>query len=165
VTGRRAAPSAPARPDPTHRADLADRADRADRSDTATDGPQDDGSAVAEFAMVVGLLMLLFLALLSVALWAFSRTILTSAAAEAARYAANADVPDAAATARAADVLGGGPVGATRADLRCRTTSGPLVVEVTCTMPSPGLVSLLDGILPDVTATGHAAREDPAGLR
>lgn len=113
--------------------------------------------------MVLVLLLMLFLALISVALWAYTRTVLTSAAAQAARYAANADIvdPNAAAARRVADILGGGPLGSTRSTLRCTTDAGGLLVTVTCTMDSPGIVPLLGGIMPDITGVGHAAREIP----
>ncbi|MBM9467293.1 hypothetical protein JL106_08375 [Nakamurella sp. YIM 132084] len=109
--------------------------------------------------MVLVLLVMLFLALVSVALWGYSRTVLTSAAADAARWAANADVPDEAATRRAGELLGDGVIGSTRPGLVCSTAAAGLVVAVTCTMPAPGVVTLLDGVLPDITVTGHAARE------
>ncbi|GAA1998996.1 pilus assembly protein [Nakamurella flavida] len=125
---------------------------------------------MAEFAMVLVMLLLIFLALLSFGLWAYARTVLTSAAADAARYAANADVPDRAATARAHDILGDGPVGGTREELVCSTSADGLLVAVTCTMPAPGIVGLLDGVFPDISATGHSADEGaldpgPAGRR
>lgn len=113
--------------------------------------------------MVLVMLLLIFLALLSFGLWAYSRTILTSAAADAARFAANADVPDRAATARAYEILGDGPVGGTRGQLVCSTSAQGLLVEVTCTMPAPGIVGLLDGVFPDITVTGHSAAEGEAG--
>lgn len=113
--------------------------------------------------MVLVLLLMLFLALISVALWAYTRTVLTSAAAQAARYAANADIadPNAAAAGRVADILGGGPLGSTRSTLRCVTDAGGLLISVTCTMDAPGIVPLLSGIMPNITAVGHAAREIP----
>ena len=58
-----------------------------DRS-TGTRPDATGGSSVAEFALVLVLLLMLFLGLVSVGLWAYARTILTSAAADAARAAA-----------------------------------------------------------------------------
>ena len=52
--------------------------------------------------MVLVLLLLLFLALLSIGFWAYSRTLLTSAAADTARYIANADIDPGAAPGRVA---------------------------------------------------------------
>ncbi len=111
--------------------------------------------------MVLVMLMLLFLALISVGLWMYCRTILTSAAADAARYVANADVPPAGAAAKVAEILGDGVVGSTSQTLRCNNSSQGLLVGVSCTMKAPGVVALLDGLLPDITGTGHSAREAP----
>ena len=111
--------------------------------------------------MVIVLLMMLFLALLSVGLWVYAHTVLTSAAAQAARYAANADVPDEAASDRARDILSGGLTGSAAPTVRCTAQLDGDLVGVRCTMASPGLIPLLNGILPDVTATGHAAAERP----
>jgi len=111
--------------------------------------------------MVVVLLMLLFLGLVTVGLWAYSRTLLTSAAAQAARYAANADVPDAAASDRAAQIMAGTLAGATADSVRCTSSAGQLMIQVHCTMRSPGIIGLLDGVLPDISVTGHTLREHP----
>lgn len=130
-------------------------------ADSAGSGRVDEGSAVAEFAMVLVLLLMLFLALVSLALWIYARTLLTAAAAQAARYAANADVPDAAASVRAAEIMRGSIAGQTAASVHCEAiTDGPLV-GVTCTMEAPGIIPLLSGVLPDITVTGHAAAENP----
>lgn len=110
--------------------------------------------------MVAVLLLMLFLALVSLALWLYSRTVLGAAAAQAARYVANADVPAEQAAAKVAEILGTGVAGSTSSGLRCAVdgdTAG--MVGVSCTMPAPGIVSLLDGVLPDVSAAGHAAEE------
>ncbi|GGM07746.1 TadE/TadG family type IV pilus assembly protein [Nakamurella endophytica] len=115
---------------------------------------------MAEFAMVSVLLLLLFLALVTVGLWAYARTLLTSAAAQAARYAANADVPDAVAADRARALLSGSVAGGTAGTVRCSWSADGLLVEVTCTMRAPGPVALLDGVLPDITVTGHSLREE-----
>jgi len=114
---------------------------------------------VAEFAMVVVLLLILFLGLVSVVLWAYSRTLLTSAAATAARYAANADIPDDAAAARVSEQLDGTVAASALDSLQCKATAEGLLVGVTCTMESPGIIGLLDGLLPSITVTGHAAAE------
>jgi len=111
--------------------------------------------------MVLVMLMLLFLALISVGLWMYCRTILTSAAADAARYVANADVPPGAAAAKVAQILGDGVVGSTSQTLRCNNSSQGLLVGVSCRMKAPGVVALLDGLLPDISGTGHSAREVP----
>lgn len=109
--------------------------------------------------MVVVLLMMLFLALVSVGLWLYSRTVLTAAAADAARYVANADIPAAAATDRVRELLGDGVVGSTGGRLRCTPEADAQLVGVRCTVPAPGIISLLDGVLPDITVTGHSVKE------
>ncbi len=105
------------------------------------------------------MLLILFLALLSIGLWGYTRTVLTSAAADAAREAANYDVPSAVTTAHVAGELGDGLTGATRSSLTCTSTADGLLVTVTCTMPAPGVVGLLDGVMPDIEVTGHSAKE------
>ena len=109
--------------------------------------------------MVTVLLMFLFLAVLSVGLWAYTRVLLTSAASQAARYVANANVPDEMAAAKAAHYLGGGLSGSTRQTLVCRQSSDGLLVAVNCTMTTPGLFGFLDGMLPDIEVTGHSVKE------
>jgi Flp pilus assembly protein TadG len=114
---------------------------------------------VAEFAMVLVLLLMLFLALVSVGLWAYTRTLLTSAAADAARNAANFDAPSAVTTAHVATQLGGGLSGSTRSTLSCTSGVVGLLVTVNCTMEAPGIVGLLDGVMPTIEVTGHSAKE------
>lgn len=109
--------------------------------------------------MVLVLLLMLFLALVSVGFWAYSRTLLTSASADAARYIANADIPGTAAAARVADLLRGSIAASTSDSLLCRSSTDGQLVEVTCTMRTPGIISLLDGVMPDITVTGHSVKE------
>lgn len=109
--------------------------------------------------MVLVLLLMLFLALLTVGFWAYSRTLLTSASADAARYIANADIPDQAAAARVAQLLDGSIAASTSTSLHCTSTTDGLLVQVTCTMRTPGFISLLDGVLPDLAVTGHSIKE------
>ena len=105
------------------------------------------------------LLLLLFLALLSIGLWAYARTVLTSAAADAARSAGNYDVSSSVTTAQVADQLGDGVVGGTRSSLQCSSDTDGLLVTVNCTMDAPGIVGLLNGVLPAIEVTGHSAKE------
>lgn len=114
---------------------------------------------MAEFALVLVLLLMLFLALVSVGLWAYTRTLLTSAAADAARIAANYDSPSAAATAQVAELLGDGVTGATSSTLSCSSGVTGLRVTVNCTMEAPGIISLLNGVMPTLEVTGHSAKE------
>ncbi|MEP6562259.1 MAG: TadE/TadG family type IV pilus assembly protein [Nakamurella sp.] len=119
----------------------------------------DRGSAVAEFALVLVLLLMLFLALVSVGLWAYTRTLLTSAAADAAREAANYDASSTITTGQVAEMLGDGLSGATRSTLQCTSGVQGLLVTVNCTMEAPGIVGLLDGVMPTIEVTGHSAKE------
>ncbi len=111
--------------------------------------------------MVLVLLLMLFLALVSFGFWAYTRTLLTSAAADTARYLANADIADtpAAVADRVATLLRGSVAASTSASLACTSTSTGLLVDITCTIRAPGIISLLDGILPDITVTGHSIKE------
>ena len=109
--------------------------------------------------MVLVLLLLLFMGLVSVGFWAYSRTLLTSAAADTARYIANADIEPAAAPGRVAELLQGSIAGGTSNTLTCTSSSDGLLVEVSCRMRTPGIVSLLDGVMPDITVTGHSIKE------
>ncbi len=109
--------------------------------------------------MVLVLLLMLFLALVSVGFWVYSRTLLTSASADAARYIANADIPDTAAVSRVAQLLDGSVADSTSNTLQCNSRTDGLLVEVTCTMRTPGIISLLDGAMPDITVTGHSVKE------
>lgn len=114
--------------------------------------------------MVLVLLMVLFLAIVGVGLWAYSQSLLTSAAGQAARYAAGADVDDpAAASNRAAEIMAH-TIAANVADtVRCETASavGAVMVEVRCRMAAPAVLPLLSGILPQIDVTAHALREVP----
>ncbi len=109
--------------------------------------------------MVLVLLLMLFLGLVSVGFWAYSRTLLTSASADAARYIANADIPENAAASRVAEILNGSIAASTSDTLTCRSGADGLLVEVTCTMRTPGIISLLDGVMPDIAVTGHSVKE------
>ncbi len=122
-------------------------------------GGADRGSAVAEFAMVSVVVMLLFFAVVQGCLWIYTRHLLTSAAAEAARYAGLSEVGLFDVTRRVATQLGDAAVGSTRRTLTCTLTGTATLTEVRCTVAAPGLIGLLDGVLPDVVAVGHAARE------
>jgi len=109
--------------------------------------------------MVVVLLLFLFMALVSIGFWAYSRTLLTSASADAARYIANADIPAEAAAAKVSALLAGNIAGSTQQSLRCVSGTNGLLVQVTCTMRTPGIIGFLDGVMPDITVTGHSVKE------
>lgn len=114
--------------------------------------------------MVTVMLMTLFLALVGVGLWAYSHALLTDAAGQAARYAANADTSDAPSVSqRAADIMVHTLAANAASTVHCQATSlaDDLTVEVHCTMAAPGILQVLSGILPDVDVTAHALREVP----
>lgn len=112
--------------------------------------------------MVVVMLMSLFLAIVGIGLWAYAHSLLTGAAGQAARYAANADVtgPDAA-SVRAAAIMADTFVGSVAATVRCDTLGAADVtmVQVHCTMAAPFAIPLLAEVLPDIDVTAHALRE------
>ncbi len=110
--------------------------------------------------MVISLLVLLFLALLQVCLWAYARTLVTSAAGEAARAAGLAEASAVDPTGWVADRLGNGVGTGMKSTLRCTGGGTQITVEVHCTMEAPGLVALLDGVMPTIDVTGHSTRED-----
>lgn len=106
------------------------------------------------------LLMLLFLSLVQIGLWAYTRALLTSAAADAARSAGLANPANPDTTKRIGQALGQGVTAGTRNSLRCNASTDQLMVAVHCTMTAPGIVGLLNGLMPDIAVTGHSARED-----
>ena len=63
------------------------------------------------------------------------------------------------ATAQVAELLGDGVTGATRSTLTCSSGVTGLLVTVNCTMEAPGIVGLLDGVMPTIEVTGHSAKE------
>ncbi|MGI8667525.1 MAG: TadE/TadG family type IV pilus assembly protein [Jatrophihabitans sp.] len=68
----------------------------------------DRGSAVIEFSMISVLLVLLLFSVLQVAMLFYVRSVTASAAADGARYAANADVSSTAGAQRASDLISRG---------------------------------------------------------
>ncbi len=119
------------------------------------------GAVVVDFALVSGLVALLFAGVVQLTLALHVRNTLVDCAAEGARYAALADrsTDDGVARTRSliATSLGGGfadDVSARETDLR-----GLPVVEVTVSAPLP--VAGLLGPGGGLTVSGHALREAP----
>ncbi|WP_308465273.1 TadE family protein [Rathayibacter soli] len=119
----------------------------------------DDGSAIAEFVMVVGLLTVLTLSVIQLGLALLIRNTVLDAAAEGARFAALADNSLAEGQTRTRDLivtaLGGGysrDIRATYGDYR-----GQQAVTITVRTPLPliGLVGLDGGM----EVSGHASVE------
>jgi Flp pilus assembly protein TadG len=68
----------------------------------------DDGSSIAEFAMISILLVFLLFAVLQVAALFYVRSVAAAAASDGARYAANADIDPSAGGSRASAAIGQG---------------------------------------------------------
>lgn len=120
----------------------------------------DSGSAVVEFVGVLGLLLALFMVIFQIGLVLHIRNVMTAAAAEGARYAANADRSDADGEQRARDAIRAGL--SARLASQMTITSGqdlsdPGVVEVTIKGPAPLLVPVLTPFV--ITVHGHALGE------
>jgi Flp pilus assembly protein TadG len=119
------------------------------------------GSAVVEFVLVSSLLTALFLAVLQVGLALHVRTVLTGAAAEGARYAANADrTPDDGAD-RTRAVIDEALPGSFADDVTAgeEVMGGRAVVVVTVRARIPVIGFL--GTSRTMTIRGHALEEGP----
>ena len=119
----------------------------------------DDGSAVAEFVMVGGLLTVLTLSVIQLGLALHIRNTVLDAAAEGARYAALADSGLLDGVARTRDLISAA-IGAAYAEDVTATYGNYLghpAVEVTVHAPLPliGLVGIDGGL----EVTGHASAE------
>jgi Flp pilus assembly protein TadG len=117
------------------------------------------GAAVSEFAMVSGLVMLVFLAVLQLGLALHVRNTLTLAASEGARAAARLDAAPAMGVARAREVVTGSLSARFAGDIRASTATvdGVQVVVITITAPIP----VVGPLGPDraLTVTGRAFEE------
>lgn len=119
----------------------------------------DRGSAVAEWALVAGILAILFLTVLQLGFAMYVRAVAIDAAAEGARYAGLAGSSLAAGEERARDVLATAlsPAFAEHVDARYAEYLGMPAIEVRVRAPLPlmGLVGLPDGL----EVAGHAPVE------
>ena len=124
--------------------------------------PRDGGSAPAEFALVGGLLVLVFLAVVQLAVAIHVRNTLVASAADGARVGAQADQTLAAAAARTRELVSRSLTPAYAQDVSARRVriGGVDMVEVEVRAPLPvvGLLGTGDAAL-DVTA--HAVAETP----
>lgn len=124
----------------------------------------DDGAAVVDFVLVGALLTVLFLGVVQVAIDYYARNVLQAAAADGARYAANADVGDAQAGADRANELIRSSLGPSFAHATPTAAGfdvgGAPVVGVTVSARLPLLAWFLP-VGPTVTVTGHAMAEPP----
>ncbi|RYV49595.1 TadE/TadG family type IV pilus assembly protein [Pengzhenrongella frigida] len=121
----------------------------------------DAGSAIVDFALVAGLVTLVFAAILQLTLAVHVRNTLVDCAAEGARYAALADrtPADGADRTRALIAMSLAPGFADDVAVSDRVLDGLSVVEVRVTAPLP--VAGLLGPAGVLTVTGHALREAP----
>lgn len=119
------------------------------------------GSAIVDFALVAGLVTLVFAAVLQLTLALHVRNTLVDCAAEGARYAALADRTPADGAARTRDLIGMSLATGFTDDVTAvdRELGGLAVVEVQVTAPLP--VAGLLGPAGTLTVTGHALREAP----
>jgi Flp pilus assembly protein TadG len=126
--------------------------------------PDDHGSAVAEFALVSIVLVMLLLGVLQVGVYLHVRNVVAASAAEGARYGANADVDPAAGGARAAEIISRSLGPRTAAEVPCavpaaaRASAGPALVVVTCQGALPVFFAPLGRLLP-LHLTARALRE------
>jgi Flp pilus assembly protein TadG len=133
---------------------------RADRSVGPSDRLKGErGAAVSEFAMVSGLVVFVFLAVMQVGLALHVRNTLTLAASEGARAGARLDASPQAGVARARDVVAGSLSERFARDITAASGSvdGVAVVVVTIRAPIP----VLGPIGPErgLTVTGRAFEE------
>ncbi|MFI5101129.1 MAG: TadE/TadG family type IV pilus assembly protein [Actinomycetes bacterium] len=121
----------------------------------------DRGSAAADFALVSGLLVLAFLAVLQLAVSLHVRNTLVASAAEGARLAAAADRGLDDGVRRTRDLVTSSLSAGYATDVRAwYADSGGLrtvVVQVRAPLPLVGLLGPAD----DLTLTGHALVEAP----
>jgi hypothetical protein len=121
----------------------------------------DRGSAVADFALVSGPLVLAFLAVLQLAMGLHVRNTLIAAAAEGARLAASADRGLEDGVVRTRELVTASLSPAYAADVQAwYSDSGGLrtvVVQVRAPLPLVGLLGPAD----DLTLTAHAVTEGP----
>lgn len=120
----------------------------------------DPGAAVIEFVGVLALLLLLFLVVFQLGVVLHLRTVMTAAAAEGARYAANADRTEVEGAVRAREVIASGL--SDRLARSMTVTVGPDpanpgVIEVTISGPAPLFVAHLPAFR--ITVRGHALEE------
>lgn len=119
----------------------------------------DDGSAVVEFALVSALLAVLFLAVLQVGVALYVRNTLVAAAAEGARYGADADRTPADGVGRTQDLvaqsLSPSYAQDVTADYALVDGLPTVVVRVRAPLPLLGLV----GPGGDLVVEGHALAE------
>ncbi len=120
----------------------------------------DDGNGVVEFVLVTVLLLALFLVVAQVGVALHTRNVLVAAAAEGARYGANADRTPEQGAQRALQVVGealSGDVASSAAAVA--VLDDPRVVDVRVTASLPVLFLSVGPL--QLTVHGHAYEEAP----
>lgn len=128
---------------------------------STTNDRDDRGSAVVDFALVGGLVALVFAGVLQLTLAQHVRNTLVDCAAEGARYAALADRTSEDGVGRTRQLIASGLSSAYAQDVTARRAviDGLDVVEVTVVAPLP--VAGLVGPAGSLTVAGHALVEGP----
>ncbi|MDT7571276.1 MAG: hypothetical protein QOE05_1450 [Actinomycetota bacterium] len=122
--------------------------------------PADSGSAVVEFVGVTALLLALFLIIFQLGVVLHIRNVMAAAAAEGARYAANADRTDADGEQRAREAIATGLSDELAKKMVVHAVPDPTdpdVILVTITGPAPLFVPKLSPFT--ITVHGHALEE------
>lgn len=132
------------------------------RTDAALPPSGEDGSSVVEFVLVTVLVLFLFLVVLQVGLVLHARNVLVAAAAEGARYGANADRTDDDGATRALQVVGDALPGSVADNTTARALprppgADPQLVDIELSSDLP-VVFLQVGPL-HLTVHGHALKE------
>lgn len=140
------------------------RSTRSPASSAAADPREGErGSAVVEFSMIAVLLTAIFLVVLQVGLYLYQRSVISSSALAAARYAANANVPSIEAEGRAneliSDALSSRVADAVHCGVEEETGEGGLrIIVVECSGALPSIVAALGDVMP-VKATARVLEE------
>lgn len=126
-------------------------------------GPRDQGSAVAEFVMVAGLLLLVAMGVFQLGLALYVRNSLISAASEGARFGARADSDLQAGVDRTSQLITAGLSERFAGDVTAveRTSAGVRVVEVTVRAPLPVIGPI--GPSGRLVVSGRAFSENQVG--
>ena len=131
------------------------------RTAAAVTGRGESGSAVADFAMVSGLLSLMFLAVFQLGLALHIRNTLISCASEGARYGARANATPADGVARAAQLVRASLTDRYAQDITATTTTvnGIQVLQVRISAPLPVLGPLGPDRVLSVQARAFSERQ------
>lgn len=126
----------------------------------------DRGSAVVEFSLITVLLLMLLFAVLQVAALFYVRSVAAAAAADGARYAADADVQPGDGARRASELIGHGLGSAMAARLPCTgevradPASNLQVARVQCQGRIASVLLPL-GAFVDVRVSGQSLKDRP----